>query len=246
MPGITLELASNARIYETFELFINAVDTGHGGMRLECQYNRDLFDAATVRRWLAAYEVLLRAAVADPNQPVGRLPIVPDDDRRQLAAWNRTEVDYPRTTRVEELIFATARRDPGPHRGDLQRQRRSATASSSSAPRRSRRSSRATGYGPAIASACSSNAISIWCRRWSARSRRARPTSRSIRRSRASACASWSRTRRSLRSSRPRHRAQLGASHRARADRRASTTRPRTTTARTPRIAGARRTAPRT
>ncbi|HJT98737.1 MAG TPA: amino acid adenylation domain-containing protein, partial [Rhodanobacteraceae bacterium] len=111
MPGISLELASNARIHETFELFINAVDTGNG-LRMECQYNKDLFDAATVRRWLAAFEVLLRAAITDPTTPLGKLPIVPDDDRRQLAAWNRTEADYPRTTRVEELMFATARRVP--------------------------------------------------------------------------------------------------------------------------------------
>src|SRR3712207_8248848 len=39
------------RSYETFELFVNAVDAGAAGMRLECQYNADLFDAATVARW---------------------------------------------------------------------------------------------------------------------------------------------------------------------------------------------------
>jgi amino acid adenylation domain-containing protein len=111
MPGISLELASNARIHETFELFINAVDTGTG-LRVECQFNKDLFDAATVRRWLAAFEVVLRAAVTDPTLPIGKLPLVPDEDRRQLAAWNHTEADYPRTTRVEELMFATARRVP--------------------------------------------------------------------------------------------------------------------------------------
>jgi len=37
---------------------------------------------------------------------------VTDADRGALAAWNRTEADYPRTTRVEELMFATARRVP--------------------------------------------------------------------------------------------------------------------------------------
>ena len=112
LPGIALELASNPRHHETFELFINAVDGGAAGMRLECQYNRDLFDAATVRRWLAAFEVLLRGAVADPAQALGRLPILAEADRRLLARWNHTEADYPRTARVEELIAATARRAP--------------------------------------------------------------------------------------------------------------------------------------
>ena len=40
----------------------------------------------------------------------------------QLAAWNRTEADYPRTTRVEELMFATARARARSHRGDRERQ----------------------------------------------------------------------------------------------------------------------------
>ena len=111
LPGLALELQSNPRTHETFELFVNAVDTG-AGLRVECQYNADLFDAATVRRWLAGYELLLRGALTDPEQPIGRLPIVTDADRARLAAWNATEAPYPRTTRVEALVAATARRTP--------------------------------------------------------------------------------------------------------------------------------------
>ncbi|HEY0190807.1 MAG TPA: amino acid adenylation domain-containing protein [Kofleriaceae bacterium] len=112
LPGVTLELLGNPRSHETFELFINAVDAGPLGMRLECQYNADLFDASTIQRWLAAFEVLLRGAVADPHQPLGALPIVPDADRRLLAAWNQTEASFPRAARIEELIAATARKQP--------------------------------------------------------------------------------------------------------------------------------------
>ena len=111
LPGLDLDLATNPRRFETFELFVNAVDSP-AGMRLECQYNADLFDAATVRRWLASFEVLLRGAVAEPTAPLGKLPILTDDDRRLLAAWNATEASYPRDLRVEALIAATARRDP--------------------------------------------------------------------------------------------------------------------------------------
>ena len=112
LPGVAMALSSNARVHETFELFINAVDGGAAGMRLECQYNSDLFDAGTVRRWLAAFEVLLRGAVADPALPLGKLPIVSEADRALLTRWNRTEADFPRATRVEELILATAQRTP--------------------------------------------------------------------------------------------------------------------------------------
>ncbi len=111
LPGLALELQSNPRVHETFELFVNAVDTG-AGLRLECQYNADLFDAATVRRWLAGYELLLRGAIADPGQAIGRLPVVTDDDQRRQAAWNQTETAFPRHARIEALIAATARRVP--------------------------------------------------------------------------------------------------------------------------------------
>ena len=111
LPGVAMELASNPRIHETFELFVNAVDTG-AGMRLECQYNSDLFDGQTVRRWLAVFERLLRHVVADPDQSIGAIPLLTDADRQLLAAWNGTDRDYPRETRVEQLVFSTARRVP--------------------------------------------------------------------------------------------------------------------------------------
>ena len=111
-PGLTLDLASNPRRYETFELFVNAVDSGASGMRLECQYNSDLFDESTVQRWLAGFETLLRGAVADPARPLGQLPVSSPDERRQIAAWNQTEAPYPHDSRIEELIAATARRNP--------------------------------------------------------------------------------------------------------------------------------------
>src|SRR6185312_5929566 len=65
-PGLRLDFASVPRCFENFELFVNAVQE-RGGLRLECQYNAGLFDTATVRRWLRAYETLLRAAVAQPD-----------------------------------------------------------------------------------------------------------------------------------------------------------------------------------
>ena len=63
----------------------------HGERRhaLECQYNTDLFDAATVRRWLDAYEALLRAASPMPSAPSGKLSIVSPQDAAALAACIR-------------------------------------------------------------------------------------------------------------------------------------------------------------
>ena len=75
MPGLHLELTSNPRVAETFELFVNAVDGGAAGMRLECQYNSGLFDERTIARWMSAFEQLLAAAVAEPGAALGRLSL---------------------------------------------------------------------------------------------------------------------------------------------------------------------------
>ena len=92
-PGLTLDFATNPRSHENFELFVNAVQV-HGELRLECQYNRELFDAATVRRWLAAYETLLRAAVQTPDVVFGSLPLVDDAARIELAALQPAATPY--------------------------------------------------------------------------------------------------------------------------------------------------------
>ena len=110
VPGLQFEVAGNARRFETFELFVNAVDLGADGMRLECQYNRDLFDAETVARWMSAFESLLSDAVADPERALGALALLGDHDRRQLDGWNATEAQYPSDRRIEDLILEQARR----------------------------------------------------------------------------------------------------------------------------------------
>ncbi|HHH28716.1 MAG TPA: aminotransferase class III-fold pyridoxal phosphate-dependent enzyme, partial [Polyangiaceae bacterium] len=107
-----LSFVSNARRFETFELFVNAVDEGAEGMRLECQYNTDLFDETSVSRWLASFEQLLRDAVDDPQRPIGELSILCAEDRRALARFNATSADYPREASVVSLIQHAAQAHP--------------------------------------------------------------------------------------------------------------------------------------
>ncbi|MEP7311016.1 MAG: amino acid adenylation domain-containing protein [Pseudomonadota bacterium] len=112
MSGVRLALESNPRTFETFELFVNAVDNGVTGMRLECQYNRDLFDEATIARWMQGFEHLLTNAVADPQTNVGRLQLLTDEDRALLGRWNDTAVQPSRAERIETLIAARIASQP--------------------------------------------------------------------------------------------------------------------------------------
>jgi amino acid adenylation domain-containing protein len=110
-PGLSVELGTNPRSYETFELSLNAVQS-RGQLHLECQYNRALFDGETVGHWLRAFEALLRGAVADPSVPLGRLPLLDDALRGELEALQPAPVAFDRGRRMHEHFEAQCDRAP--------------------------------------------------------------------------------------------------------------------------------------
>jgi amino acid adenylation domain-containing protein len=110
--GLRTELTTNPRHFENFDLFLNAVELA-GKVTLECQYNTDLFDGGTIRRWLATYERLLRSVCERPDERVGWLGILTDADGQLLRQWNAaTRRDAPKQGRVHELIEAQVARSP--------------------------------------------------------------------------------------------------------------------------------------
>lgn len=110
-PGLTMEFDSNPRSFETFELFVNAVQT-KGLLRLECQYNSDLFDVATMRRWLAAYETLLRAAVERETTAFAGLPLVDAAARAELDALQPPASAYDPACRMHQHFERQCDRAP--------------------------------------------------------------------------------------------------------------------------------------
>ncbi len=110
--GLEVRLFANPRHFETFDLFVNAVES-KDGLVFECQYNSDLFDRDTVRRWMSAYEILLRAVVDDVGQAVGSLPLLTESEReRILVDWNRTQVDHRPEATIHQLFVEQAAARP--------------------------------------------------------------------------------------------------------------------------------------
>ncbi len=71
-----------------------AAGGGASGWKGEVEYSRDLFDATTIERWMAAWQRLLAAAVAAPAEPVMELPLLCPAQRHQLLyAFNDTAAD---------------------------------------------------------------------------------------------------------------------------------------------------------
>jgi amino acid adenylation domain-containing protein len=63
---------------------------------LDLSYASELFDAETADQLLSGLEALLRGVLADPDQPVSRLPVMPEAEwRREVHDWNRTAEPYP-------------------------------------------------------------------------------------------------------------------------------------------------------
>ncbi|MEO6169819.1 MAG: amino acid adenylation domain-containing protein [Lysobacter sp.] len=112
MPGLEVEFSSNPRSFEDFELFVNAVQVD-GALRLECQFNRDLFNVSTIHHWMGHFRTLLRAMVGSGDEALGRLPLLAETERHQLLErFNDTQLDLPRDICVHELFEARAAATP--------------------------------------------------------------------------------------------------------------------------------------
>ena len=111
VAGLKVELQSNARLYENFDLFLNASQTD-GCIVLECQYNTGLFDAASIRRWLELYRAALQRLVADAALPTVSAFGPTEADQALLARFNQSALDYPRELSVHAMIARQAAATP--------------------------------------------------------------------------------------------------------------------------------------
>ncbi|NEO86255.1 MAG: amino acid adenylation domain-containing protein [Spirulina sp. SIO3F2] len=109
--GLTIAQTTNPRAFENFEMFINATEL-NGVVTLECQYSTALFDASTIRQRLAEFQTLLEGMVANPDQPLHSLPLLPTSEMVQLQQWNQTAVEFPHDRCIHHLIEAQATQTP--------------------------------------------------------------------------------------------------------------------------------------
>jgi amino acid adenylation domain-containing protein len=82
------------------------------GLRVVVAYRRDLFDEATVRRMVAGYRTLLTAAVADPDLPLSRLPLLDKEERARILADSLAPAITGPPATIHELVAEQAARTP--------------------------------------------------------------------------------------------------------------------------------------
>ncbi|WP_320775621.1 non-ribosomal peptide synthetase [Streptomyces sp. CRN 30] len=82
-PGLRLRRRPAPRRFSKFDATFDFAEREEGaGLRLEVEYNTDLYDEGDVRRFIGALETLLTEACDDPARPLARLRCVPEAERR--------------------------------------------------------------------------------------------------------------------------------------------------------------------
>ncbi|MEV0001820.1 amino acid adenylation domain-containing protein [Micromonospora sp. NPDC050980] len=75
-------------------------------------HRADRWRPATVRRWAAQYRRLLEQAVAHPDTPLADLDLLPERERRQLAAWAAPARGYHSPDLLHERFARQVAADP--------------------------------------------------------------------------------------------------------------------------------------
>jgi amino acid adenylation domain-containing protein len=110
--GFEPEVDPNPKSFVNFDIFLNVIES-KDGLTLDCDYNKGLFDEATIARWLSHYETLLLGMVADVDQHVSSLPLLGEKERKEIVVdSNATSAEYPRNSCVHQLIQAQAKSSP--------------------------------------------------------------------------------------------------------------------------------------
>ncbi len=95
--------------------FDMSLGMGDDGDRLagSLEYNRDLFDASTIKRVIGHFKRLLESIVENPEQPVSSLQMMSDQERRQLLVeWNDTNKEYRKDRFIHQIIEEQAELTP--------------------------------------------------------------------------------------------------------------------------------------
>jgi amino acid adenylation domain-containing protein len=83
------------------------------GLRGHFAYRADLFDATTISRLAANWQVLLQSIVSAPQQALAELPMLAEEERQYvLTAWNESERVYPVEGCLHTLFEIQATRTP--------------------------------------------------------------------------------------------------------------------------------------
>jgi amino acid adenylation domain-containing protein len=112
LPDLRLEAQPVSADVAQFELSIVLHESG-GRIAGDVNYMSDLFDAATIERWIGHFKTVLAAMASDARQPVAGLSLLNDAELHKVTRlFNDTAADYPQDRLIHQLFEEQAARTP--------------------------------------------------------------------------------------------------------------------------------------
>lgn len=102
--GLTVEVLADPNRYYNKDIFFN-FEASPKALSLLCEYNTDLFDAATIEHWMHCFQTLLQSLIDSPDAPVQTLALLDATDGQQvLEEWNDTAATYPQSSIIDQIV----------------------------------------------------------------------------------------------------------------------------------------------
>ena len=112
LPGVSLVPVQVDTGISSFDLTL-MMEEKEDGLAAGLEYAAALFDPDTAARMADCWLSLLEGIAADPDRPLGSLPLLPAAERLRLAVkLNRTMADFPEIAPVHRMVEAQVRRTP--------------------------------------------------------------------------------------------------------------------------------------
>jgi amino acid adenylation domain-containing protein/non-ribosomal peptide synthase protein (TIGR01720 family) len=112
VAGLRLEPMEVESSTARFDLELQVFDRPDG-LSGVFEYNSDLFDADTVERMSRHLEVLVRNLLADPDRPIGQVPMLTAEEEHELRyRWNATRREWPEPLLAHQRFEDQAARSP--------------------------------------------------------------------------------------------------------------------------------------
>ncbi|WP_254257969.1 non-ribosomal peptide synthetase [Methylobacter tundripaludum] len=109
--GLSAESYALEEVAAQFDMALLMAETQQG-LAASFQYRSELLSRTTVLRFIAHFQCLLHGMLANPDSRLSELPLLTAPERKQLAEWNATGIDYPHSNTIHSVFEAVARQHP--------------------------------------------------------------------------------------------------------------------------------------
>ncbi|MCP4397916.1 MAG: amino acid adenylation domain-containing protein [bacterium] len=112
MYGLEIDLVAQPISFTAYDVNLNVTEIDDT-LILDCDYNTDVFEPATIVRFLEQFKTILSKITANPEIHVTQLPLLTEAERHKiLVEWNDTTRPFPDRKCLHEIFEEQVERAP--------------------------------------------------------------------------------------------------------------------------------------